>query len=142
MDQLSRLDTSRHALNDRLVHVKHIQQEQISPLAGGQLGIGNRQQQGLHGPNGFTDDDAPLTAAQRIKQVLFGDRAQLGGTTIQVTLMHTCSFQVPGPLPQVPYSASIYLYLDASNYPDVQYFTTLFRHLTAPAIDRKSTRLN
>src|SRR5690348_6356689 len=104
MDQLIRLDAIRHATNDRFVHVKHIQQEQIGTLTGCQLGIRNSKQQGLHCTNGFTDDNAPLTCTQSIKQVLFGNREQLRGTTIQVTLMHTFSFQVPA----APASATVY----------------------------------
>src|SRR6266568_6558878 len=102
MDQLIRLDPIRHAMNDGVVHVKHIQQEHIGTLTGRHLGIGNSKQQGLHCPNGFTDDNALLTGTPSIKQVSFGNREQLRGTTIQVTLLHTISFQVPRPLPQSP----------------------------------------
>src|SRR6266566_4141964 len=102
MDQLIRLDPIRHALNDRLVHVKHIQQEQIGALTGRHLSIGNSKQHRLHCPDGFTYDNAPFTGPQSIKQIVFGNCEQLRSTTIQVTLMHPFSFQVPGPLPQPP----------------------------------------
>src|SRR6266516_106587 len=102
MDQLIRLDPIRHALNDRLVHVKHIQQEQIGALTGRHLSIGNSKQHRLHFPDGFTYDNAPFTGPQSIKQIVFGNCEQLRSTTIQVTLMHPFSVQVPGPLPQPP----------------------------------------
>ena len=91
----------RQCVNDRVLHVKHIQQQNVSTQGGRILRIRYVHQQRRRQADGLARQYAALTARNRVQQLRLGVPGQLAGGAVQQTLYahSSSSSSITRPMP-------------------------------------------
>ena len=91
----------RQCVDDRVLHVKHIQQQNVSTQGGRILRIRHVHQQRRRQADGLARQYAALTARNRVQQLRLGVPGQLAGGAVQQTLYahSSSSSSITRPMP-------------------------------------------
>ena len=73
----------RQAVDDRVLHIEHVQQQDVRTHRGRELGVGHIAQQRLHRTDGLAGNDAPLAFLDGFEKITFGKAAEIRRAAIK-----------------------------------------------------------
>ena len=73
----------RQAVDDRVLHIEHVQQQDVRTHRGRELGVGHIAQQRLHRTDGLASNDAPLAFLDGFEKITFGKAAEIRRAAIK-----------------------------------------------------------
>ena len=79
----------RQAVDNRLLHIKQIQQQDIRPHGGRKLRVGHIAQQRLHRTDGLAGNDPALALLDGLQQVSLGELRKIRSAAIQHSFCHS-----------------------------------------------------